>query len=165
MNNTAKKTARLGLLTALALILSYLENLFPIAPGLPGMKAGLSNCVLLYAVYLMRPRDALLLLLLKITLCALLFGGPAYFFYSLCGGAPSLALMLGLHTLPKIAVPAVSVAGALTHSLGQLCAAALLLGLRPALAYAPALLLFSLFAGALTGLLTQTVLRILKDTL
>lgn len=165
MNEGTKKIAQLGLLTALALILGYLESLFPLFPAMPGIKAGLSNCVLLYAVYLMKPRDAVLLMLLKVGLSALLFASPAAFFYSLAGGALSLAAMLLLHRLPGVSVPVLSVCGAMAHNIGQLCAAALLLGLRPALAYAPALLISSFATGALTGCLAKLVLdHIEKDS-
>ncbi len=154
----------MGLLTALALILGYLESLLPIAPGLPGVKIGLSNCAVLLALRLLDAKKAFFLLLLKVTLSALLFASPAAFFYSLGGGLLAFLLMLLCGALfgASLSLPAVSLAGALGHNLGQLFVAALTAGLRPALGYAPILLLSSLPAGLLVGFVSAGVLRLLE---
>lgn len=162
MNDGAKRITRLGLLTALALILGYIESLFPIAPGLPGIKPGLSNCAVLYALCLIRFSDAALLLLLKVTLSSLLFGSPVSFFYSLAGGTLSLLLMYALRRLPGVSVVTLSIAGATAHNLAQLGVATLLMGLRPTLVYAPVLLLSSFATGLITGLITRTILRYIE---
>ena len=72
----AKQAAHFGLLTATALILGYLEQLVPIAPGLPGVKLGLGNLVLLYSLYAYSIRETVVLMVLKVLLCSLLFSGP-----------------------------------------------------------------------------------------
>lgn len=149
----AKRAALLGLLCALALVLGFVESLLPLFPALPGVKLGLSNCVLLFALYALGRRAAFLLLLLKVTLSSLLFAGPSAFFYSLAGGLCALSVMALLHmALPKLALPFVSVAGALMHGLGQLAVAGFVLGMGPVRAYAPWLLGFSVPAGIVTGL-------------
>ena len=71
-----KEIARFGLLAAMALVLGYVDRMIPIAPGIPGIKLGLANTVLLYAVYLMGLRSAALLMLVKVGLNGLLFAGP-----------------------------------------------------------------------------------------
>ena len=166
-NNTkanVKTIARLGLLTALALILGYLETLIPLpaAAALPGVKLGLSNCAVLLALCLLRPREAFVLLLLKIVLSALLFAGPLALLYSLSGGLLSFLVMLALKRLPELSLIVLSMAGAAGHNAGQLVAAGFVVGFRAAATYAPFLLLTALLTGAFTGSIAQGVLRILE---
>ena len=74
MKKSAERVALCGLLVALMLVLGYLESLIPI-PGMPGVKLGLSNSLLIYALYLMNIRTALILMVLKVVLSGLMFGG------------------------------------------------------------------------------------------
>lgn len=93
MNKQAWRVALLGLLTALTLILGYIESRIPVLVSVPGIKLGLSNSVILYAVFLLGWKDAALVMLTKVALSAALFGNPSVFLYSLAGGALSLAAM------------------------------------------------------------------------
>ncbi len=163
MNKSSKEVARLGLLTALALILGYLESLVPIFPALPGVKLGLSNCAVLIALYTLKRRDAFLLLILKVTLSSLLFSGASAFFYSLAGGLLAFAAMLLAKSLKDVSLPVVSLLGAFGHNAGQLFIAAVAVGLRPALACAPALLLSSIPTGLITGFIAGSALRLYKN--
>ncbi len=81
-----KSIARFSLLCAMALVLGYFERFIPVAPGIPGVKLGLANTVLLYAVYLMGAKSAMLLMLAKVVLSGLLFAGLSGMLYSLAGG-------------------------------------------------------------------------------
>ena len=115
--SNGKRIAELGLLTAVALVLGYLESLLPIV-GIPGVKLGLANTVLLYALYLLDVKSAALLMVLKVGLSGLLFGGPAAMLYSFAGGLLSLAVMLLVRRLKGIGVVGVSVCGAAAHNIG-----------------------------------------------
>ena len=70
--------ARFGLLTALALVLGLLDRAIPLTALLggaaPGIKLGLANTVLLYAVYLMDWQSAVFLMFTKVLLSGFLFG-------------------------------------------------------------------------------------------
>ena len=94
----ARVVARFGLLTALALVLGWLDRAIPItwllSGAAPGIKLGLANTVLLYAVYLMDWRGCVLLMLAKVFLSGFLFGSMSAIIYSLSGGALSLLIML-----------------------------------------------------------------------
>ena len=158
---TAGRIAKIALLTALALILSWLEASFPISATVPGIKIGLANIVLLYGVYMLKASDACLLMALRIGLAALLFGNMSMALYSLAGGVLSLAGMyigrrVGLH------VQAVSVMGAECHNIAQMVVAALVLR-SPQIFYTlgPALLLVALFAGSLNGIIAKRILRVM----
>lgn len=90
------KVAVFGVFTSLALILSYVELLIPINFGIPGMKLGLANLLVVILLYKGCPRDALLLSVIRILLSGLIFGNMFSIFYSLGGGLLSLAVMVFL---------------------------------------------------------------------
>ena len=99
----ASAIAKLGLLTAVALVLGYVEHLLPIT-GIPGVKLGLANTVLLYALYLLDIPSAILLMILKVGLSGLLFGGVAAMLYSFAGGVVSLLVMILARRMKGISV-------------------------------------------------------------
>ena len=88
----AEKVAQYGLLTALALVLSWLESLLP-PLGVPGVKLGLPNLAIVFALYRLGFRDACVISLVRVVLVTLLFGNGAALAYSIAGAALSLSLM------------------------------------------------------------------------
>ena len=98
MNTKARTVARFGLLAALSLVLGWLDKAIPVtwflSGAIPGIKLGLANTVLLYAVYLMDWRGCVLLMLTKVFLSGFMFGSLSAILYSLSGGVLSLAIML-----------------------------------------------------------------------
>ena len=104
MNASTKRIARFGLLTALALVLGLIDRAIPLTAllggAVPGIKLGLANTVLLYAVYLMDWKSCVLLMLTKVLLSGFLFGSMTAILYSLSGGALSLAVMLLIRRKP-----------------------------------------------------------------
>lgn len=157
----AGKVARYGLLTGVMLVLGYVESLLPVV-GIPGVKLGLSNTVLLYALYLMDAKSAVLLATLKVLLSGFLFGSPASMLYSAAGAVLSLCAMLLLQRTRGISVVGVSVAGAACHNIGQCAAAALFVQVRAMLAYLPVLLISAAVTGVVTGVAAKYLLRYIK---
>ena len=106
MNSNASKVARFGMLTALALVLGWLDRAIPVtwflSGAVPGIKLGLANTVLLYAVYLMDWKGCVLLMLAKVFLSGFMFGSMSAILYSLSGGALSLAVMLLVRHRPRL---------------------------------------------------------------
>ena len=106
MNSNAEKVARFGMLTALALVLGWLDRAIPVtwflSGAVPGIKLGLANTVLLYAVYLMDWKGCVLLMLAKVFLSGFMFGSMSAILYSLSGGALSLAVMLLVRHRPRL---------------------------------------------------------------
>lgn len=159
---SARQVALCGLLTALMLTLGYLEALFPLSGAAPGMKLGLSNAVMLYAVYLLPAPTAFVLLALKVLLSTLLYAGPTALWFSLTGGLLSLCAMLPLSRLRCMSVLGVSMAGALAHNLGQMLVAVLVLGTGQLWYYFALLALSAAGTGLLTGLVARLCLRHLR---
>ena len=111
MNSKARAVARFGLLTALSLVLGLLDRAIPLtwflSGAVPGIKLGLANTVLLYAVYLMDWRGCILLMLAKVLLSGFLFGSISAILYSLSGGVLSLAAMLLVRKNAKLGALAI----------------------------------------------------------
>ena len=157
MMKMKRKTALYGLMVALAFIFSYIESLFPVV-GIPGVKLGLANLVVLITLCLLRPRDALAISLLRIVLVGFTFGSPASMLYSLAGGLVSLGVMVLCRRTDKFSVLGVSVAGGVSHNLAQLAVAAAVLRTPQIVWYLPVLLLSGVLTGALIGIITRLCL-------
>ena len=158
-----KTVALTGLLIALALILSYLESLVPLSFAIPGIKLGLPNLVIVFALYRLKPSIAAAISLLRVALVAVLFGSALSLAYSAAGAVLSLAVMLLLRKTGRFGCTGVSVAGAVAgavaHNLGQILTAALLLE-TPSLAwYFPVLCLSGTVAGVVIGLLAALLVK------
>ncbi len=154
---------RLGILTAVALVLGYVEHLIPIT-AIPGVKLGLANTVLLYALYLLDIRSAILLMILKVGLSGVLFGGVAAMIYSFAGGVVSLIAMILIKKVKGVSVIGVSVCGAAAHNIGQMIVACFVVGTRTVLAYLPVLLVAAVITGALTGVIAKYTFQGLKHS-
>lgn len=162
MNKSVRRLSLLSLLMALALVLGWLESLVPLPIPVPGIKLGLSNVVLLFSLYTLRRRDALLLLIAKVTLSCLLFSGFPAFAYATTGGLFSLGGMIVLKGRKGFSVVGVSVVGAVLHNVGQILAAVVLLGTSQLIYLLSVLLVAGVVTGLLTGLAASLILRALE---
>lgn len=159
--SAARRVVLVGLLTALALALSFAESVLPLPGFLPGAKIGLANLVTLLALYLLPSwHDAALVLFLRVTLGSFFAGGGA-FWYSAAGAAVSFPLMCALRRL-GLPLLAVSAAGGVAHNAAQLAAAMIVLRTVALVAYAPLLAAAGLLAGLAVGLLAAGVVSRLK---
>ncbi len=154
-----KRIARLGLLTALALVLSWVESLIPLSVSVPGVKMGLPNIVVVFALYRLGPREAWLLSLLRVVLVSATFGNAFSFWYSLAGAVLSLLGMTTLRAWGRLSPLGVSVAGGVLHNLGQILVAALVLDSGAVLSWFPLLLLSGTIAGICVGAAGAIVVR------
>ena len=157
-----EKTRRIalsGLLFALAMALSFIEGTLTIPGLLPGMKLGLANIVVMYALFFMGARQALYLDLLKALFVFLVSGWTAGFL-SLCGGLLSLLVMWVLYyKLPfRPTWFILSVCGALSHNIGQLLGAGVIISSSLSFYYAPVMLVLGLVMGALTSITLKALL-------
>lgn len=155
----AKKAAYMGMLTALAFVFSYIEFLLPINLGVPGIKLGLANLVVIVALYLMNVRAACTLSFVRILLTGLTFGNPASMIYSLAGGMLSLAIMIMAKKSDFFSVTGVSVLGGVFHNVGQIIVAILVVETKSLLFYLPVLILSGTIAGVLIGILASILIR------
>lgn len=157
--NKTHSIALSGLLFALAMALSFIEGTLVIPGLLPGMKLGLANIVVMYALFFMGPKQALVLDVLKAFFVFLVSGWTAGFL-SLCGGLLSLLVMwlLYYHCPLRPTWFILSVCGALAHNIGQLLGASVILSTAVSLYYAPIMLVL----GLVMGMLTSVTLRAMR---
>ena len=153
------KVAVFGVFTSLALILSYVELLIPINFGIPGMKLGLANLLVVILLYKGCPRDALLLSVIRILLSGLIFGNMVSIFYSLGGGLLSLAVMVFLKKTGQFTVAGISIGGGASHNVGQLLVAMFVVQTYQVGYYLPVLLIAGVITGAVIGILSAEVLK------
>ncbi len=157
------KVEYFGVFTALALIFSYVETLIPINFGIPGAKLGLANLVIVTVLYKARWQDAFLLSVIRIVLAGFIFGNLFAILYSLAGGLLSLAAMTMIKQRGSFSVIGVSMAGGVTHNIGQLIVAMLVVETYQVGYYLPVLMISGLVTGALIGLVCKEVIRRLKN--
>lgn len=143
---------------ALALICSYVESLIPFYFGVPGVKLGLTNIVVVLLLYTIGAKEAFGISLMRILLAGFLFGNPFSILYSLSGGILSFLVMYLLKKTEKLKVITVSVAGGLMHNMGQLLVAALVVENYHVLYYLPVLLIAGFVTGFLIGILSQEII-------
>lgn len=153
-----RRAALYGALTALALVAGYLEMLVPLPASVPGIKLGLGNAVVLFALERLGAKPALLLMLAKVACSTILFGNPQVLVFSLAGGALSWGIMALAVRSGAFSVWASSVLGGISHNAGQLLTVAALLSPQLALANLPVLAVAGCICGAAIGVLVRAVL-------
>lgn len=154
-----KKVAYFGVLLSLSLILSYVESLFPFGFGIPGVKLGLANLVTMIALFCLGARQATLLSVLRVVLSGILFGNVFAIVYSLSGAAFSLIIMILLKGTKKFSVLGVSIAGGVTHNIGQIILATFLMENKAFFYYIPVLLIVGTVTGMLIGIGSNEVMK------
>lgn len=153
-----KKLTTMALLTAAAMILSYIETMLP-SVGIPGVKTGLANIAVIFALYRLGWREALGISLVRVGMVTMLFGSLSALLYSMAGAALSLAVMALLRRTDRFSPAGVSVAGGVAHNAGQIIVAILMLGNVGLAYYYPVLVLSGVGGGVLTGLTAAMLIK------
>ena len=153
-----KRLVLLAMLTAVAMILSYVESLLP-SVGIPGVKMGLANIAVIFALFRFGWKEAAALSLVRVVLVSLLFGSVGAMLYSLAGAVLSLAVMALLRRIDRFSTVGVSVAGGVAHNAGQILMAMLILQTKQLLGYLPVLAVSGIAGGVLTGLVAALLIR------
>ena len=153
-----KRLVLLAMLTAVAMILSYVESLLP-SVGIPGVKMGLANIAVIFALFRFGWKAAAALSLVRVVLVSLLFGSVGAMLYSLAGAVLSLAVMALLRRIDRFSTVGVSVAGGVAHNAGQILMAMLILQTKQLFGYLPVLAVSGIAGGVLTGLAAALLIR------
>ena len=167
MNETSKKIRKityLGLALSIALICSYIEAMIPFPIGIPGIKLGLTNVVIVGILYYSGEGDAACISFLRVLLVGFLFGNWYSIIYSLAGAALSGGVMALLKKTNHLHLVSVSAAGGIAHNLGQFLVAALIVENFHILSYFPVLLIAGMLTGILIGMIGyQVLVRLPKE--
>jgi len=157
-----KKIAKLSMLLSISVVLGLLESLIPIFSGvIPGIKLGLANIVIVYAIYKFSFKDALYISILRVILIGLLRTGlfSITFFFSLSGAIISLVVMYLVKKYTKLSIVGVSIVGAIFHSIGQIIIAIIFLNNINIIYYLPILLISSVITGIIVGLCADKIIK------
>lgn len=154
-----KRLTRMGLLTALALIIFTVESQIPALVPIPGVKLGLANIITVYAMFCLGPKDTMMILLCRIFLGSVFSGQMMTLFYSLSGGLLCYLVMLPMRKLvTEKQIWVCSVVGAIAHNIGQIIAAICIARTPGLIVYLPVLMISGIIAGTFTGLCAQFVI-------
>ena len=162
-HSLVQRLALSALLTAVMLVLGYVESLVP--TGVPGIKLGLSNSVLIFAIYTLGVPTAFLLMIGKVLLSGFLFSGVNAMLYAFAGGLLSMLVMSLLYRMKSFHIVTIAMAGAVMHNVGQVALAMLMLGTDKLLSYMAVLMLVGLVTGFLTGTAAKILLRRIPKSL
>ena len=159
-NRKAQSIALSGLLTSLMLVFGFIERQFPLPVPVPGIKLGLANSVLLYALYMLGIRQSIVLMLLKALMSWLIYMNLSAMLYSFAGGVLSLTAMILISRMKGVSVIGVSALGAVFFNVGQILMAAWILGTPQLIVtYLPVLMVSGVLTGILTGVIARLVMK------
>ena len=154
-----KKLTVMALTTALAMILSFVESQVPAFVAVPGVKMGLANIAVVFALYRLGWKEAAGISLIRVLLVSVLFGTVASLFYSLAGAVLSLLGMGLLKQTGKFTEIIVSVTGGVLHNIGQIAMACILLETDALKYYLPFLLVSGILAGVVIGVVSAILVK------
>ncbi|SFI18208.1 heptaprenyl diphosphate synthase [Pseudobutyrivibrio sp. OR37] len=152
-----RRIAFLGLLIALAFVLSYVEFLLPLSIGIPGAKIGLANLVVMVALYTIGNKNAFLLSLVRVILVGLTFGNLAMMIYSMAGAMLSFLVMIIAKRTKLFSITGVSVLGGVFHNVGQILVAMFVLDTASLIYYLPFLIVIGTISGIVIGIISGMI--------
>jgi len=152
-----RQITTMGMLVALAMVLGFVETLIPINLGIPGMKLGLANIVVVIALFLFDVKTAVVVSILRIILIAMTFGNMSMMFYSIAGASLSLLSMIAISKIKSFSLISVSIVGGIMHNVGQIICAAFVVRTNGVFTYLPVLIIAGLVSGALIGIVAGLI--------
>lgn len=154
-----KSVALLGICTAIAMVLSYLESLIPLSFAVPGVKLGLANIAVVFVLYKLGAKEAVLVSALRIIWMAILFGNFLTLAYSAAGAVLSLTAMMLLKRSERFSAVGVSVTGGILHNAGQILVAMLIMETAQIVYYLPVLCISGIAAGVAVGIVSAILIK------
>ena len=148
-----KKVSVIGLFTAMALLLSCIENMLPFRTGIPGIKLGIANLIIVIAFYFLPFGEVLSISLIRVFFLSV---------FSLTGAIASFLAMYISYRRNSFSPAGISIIGGVTHNLAQLLISALLLNTPAFLWYSPVLFLSGTVTGLINGLIATKIIHTVK---
>ena len=157
-----KKVSVIGLFTAMALLLSCIENILPFRTGIPGIKLGIANLIIVIAFYFLPSGEVLSISLLRVFFLSVFSGSPFTTAFSFTGAIASFFAMYISYRRNSFSPVGISIIGGVTHNLAQLLISALLLNTPAFLWYSPVLLISGIITGLINGLIATKIIHTIK---
>jgi heptaprenyl diphosphate synthase len=164
-HKNVKQMVFLAVMTSSAIIIHFIESLFPLPFALPGVKLGLSNTVSLIVLYIYGPVPAFSILIIRVLLSSFLYAGLSGVIFSLAGGLLSFSAAVLIWRIRDkgFSIVSASTAGGVFHNIGQILAAYAVLRTYSVFYYLPVLILSGTITGIVTGILARTLVPRLKN--
>ena len=159
MRNNTKKLTLLAMMITFAIVLSYVESKIPAFVAIPGVKVGLANIVVIFVLYKLGMKEAIIISGVRVFIISMLFGNPVSMIYSISGAILSLAVMFLLKKLTPLKEVAVSVVGGVMHNVGQIAVASVILDTNVVVYYLPFLILSGTIAGIAVGVAAAVLVK------
>ena len=156
------KFVKLGMFTALAMALSWMERFIPFLPGVPGVKLGLANIILMLVLQFYGVKSAITVNVIRSLLSAALFGGIMSLPYSLGGGVCAVTVMRLLKKLKGTSFTGVAIGGAFAHNTAQITVACFIMQTPYIFTYLPTLGITAVITGFFTGITAKLCIDKLK---
>lgn len=158
-----KRTAIIGVISAFAIILGYVESLISLGFFIPGVKLGLANLAIVTVMYIYGNKEAFTVNFIRILISGLLFTNIFSIIFSLSGAAISFAVMAILKNTDKFSVMGVSVAGGVSHNIGQIIIASFVVETYSVVYYLPVLIVSGIITGMIIGAVSGILIKYLKN--
>ena len=159
MRNNTKKLTLLAMMITFAIVLSYVESKIPAFVAIPGVKIGLANIVVIFVLYKLGIKEAIVISGVRVFIISMLFGNPISLIYSIAGAFLSLSVMFLLKKLTPLKEVAVSVVGGVMHNVGQIAVASVILDTNVVVYYLPFLILSGTIAGIAVGVAAAVLVK------
>lgn len=159
MSNKTKKITMCGLMTALAMIFSYIETLIPVPLPIPGIKLGVANMAIIVAMFTIGYSEAVCVDILRVVLTAMMFGNFNSFIFSISGAVLSIVVMGILKKTDKFSEVGISVAGGVMHNVGQIIAAVFIMETSAIAYYLPVLMISGIVTGVVIGIVAALIIK------
>ncbi len=157
-----KKVSVIGLFTAMALLLSCIENMLPFRTGIPGIKLGIANLIIVITFYFLPSGEVLSISLLRVFFLSVFSGSPFTTAFSFTGAIASFFAMYISYRRNSFSPVGISIIGGVTHNLAQLLISTLLLNTPAFLWYSPVLLISGIITGLINGLIAIKIIHTVK---
>ncbi len=164
INSKTKHICILGLMISLAFAFSYLESLIPLSVGIPGVKLGIANLVVIITLYVLNEKDAFAISVIRILMNGLFFSGFFSMLFSLSGGILSFLAMVIAKRTNKFSPIGVSALGGVIHNLGQIIIAGFVMNTYRIIYYFPILMFSGLITGIINGIIASIITNRLNKT-
>lgn len=151
----SRKVAFYGIFAALAILMGYVEAMIPIPLPVPGIKLGLSNIIVVLALYIFGGKEGMAISLVRVAVSALLFKGFTGFWYSMAGAVLSFLVMLPLSKINKVSIVGTSITGGVFHNIGQIIIACIILGRTVVIYLLPILMVSGVVTGFAIGIISK----------
>jgi heptaprenyl diphosphate synthase len=156
---STRKIAVCGLMTAIAMIFSYIESLIPIPLPVPGIKLGIANMAIIVVLFIIGISEAVIVDILRVVLTAALFGNFNSFMFSISGAVLSILVMSLLKKTDKFSEVGISVAGGVMHNVGQTIAAVFIMQTSAIAFYLPVLMISGIVTGIIIGIVASVIIK------